>query len=75
MKSIFFFITYLLITCLCLANQRTEYQISSITSKQGLSNSAVLTIYQDHDGLMWFGTYDGLNCYDSKEMEIFRTAL
>ncbi len=72
MKSIFFFITCMFITCLCIANPRTEYQISSITSKQGLSNSAVLTIFQDHDGLMWFGTYDGLNCYDSKEMEVFR---
>lgn len=72
MKCVFFIITCLLTTCLCIANQRTEYQISSITSKQGLSNSAVLTIYQDHDGLMWFGTYDGLNCYDSKDMEIFR---
>lgn len=73
MKCISFIIACLLTTCLCFANQGTEYQISSITSKQGLSNSAVLTIFQDHDGLMWFGTYDGLNCYDSKEMEVFRS--
>lgn len=73
MKCISFIIACLLTTCLCFANQGTEYQISSITSKQGLSNSAVLTIFQDHNGLMWFGTYDGLNCYDSKEMEVFRS--
>lgn len=72
MKCIFSIIICLLTTCLCFANPRTEYRICSITSKQGLSNSAVLTIFQDHDGLMWFGTYDGLNCYDSKEMEVFR---
>lgn len=22
---------------------------------------------------MWFGTYDGVNCYDSKGMEVFRS--
>lgn len=50
-----------------------KYVISNITSVNGLSNSAVLTIFQDTDGLMWFGTYDGLNCYDSKNMDVFRS--
>lgn len=50
-----------------------RYVINNITSVHGLSNSAVLTIFQDIDGLMWFGTYDGLNCYDSKNMDVFRS--
>lgn len=50
-----------------------KYLINSITSAQGLSNSAVLTIFQDVNGIMWFGTYDGLNCYDSKTMNVFRS--
>lgn len=49
-----------------------EYALRQITHSQGLSNSAVLSLYQDNRGLMWFGTYDGLNFYDSKSMEVFR---
>ena len=29
-----------------------------------LSNNAVLCMYQDQNGYMWFGTYDGLNLYN-----------
>ena len=39
---------------------------------QGLSNNSVRCIYQDHNGFMWFGTYDGLNRYDGYEFKVFR---
>jgi len=44
-----------------------------ITVEQGLSQSAVLSIAQDSLGFMWFGTKDGLNRYDSKNIEIYRS--
>lgn len=47
--------------------------LSFIDQKDGLSNSAVLSFYKDDKGLMWIGTYDGLNCYDGNKMEVFRT--
>ena len=34
--------------------------ISYLGIEQGLSNNSVTCIYQDHNGFMWFGTYDGL---------------
>jgi len=37
-----------------------------------LSNNAILSMYQDHYGFMWFGTYDGLNLYNGKEVTTFR---
>jgi signal transduction histidine kinase/ligand-binding sensor domain-containing protein/DNA-binding response OmpR family regulator len=40
--------------------------------EQGLSNNAVTSIYQDHNGFMWFGTYDGLNRYDGYTFTIYR---
>ncbi|MDD3037038.1 helix-turn-helix domain-containing protein [Bacteroides sp.] len=58
----------------CLAgNEKDSYFFSKVDYQQGLSNSAVLCLFQDKAGLMWFGTYDGVNCYDSKGMEIFRS--
>lgn len=50
-----------------------EYALLQIGYTQGLSNSAVLSLYQDNEGFMWFGTYDGLNTYDGKAMNVYRT--
>ncbi|MEO8406598.1 MAG: two-component regulator propeller domain-containing protein, partial [Chitinophagaceae bacterium] len=43
--------------------------------EQGLSNNAVTCIYQDYNGFMWFGTYDGLNRYDGYSFKIFRNVI
>lgn len=40
--------------------------------EDGLSQSSVLSIYQDELDNMWFATRDGLNKYDGNTVEIFR---
>jgi len=45
--------------------------MQSIDSRNGLSNSAVLSLYQDQKGYVWVGTYNGLNRYDGKFVESF----
>jgi ligand-binding sensor domain-containing protein/AraC-like DNA-binding protein len=55
------------------ANNSLPYTFSKVDYQQGLSNSAVISIFQDHSGLIWFGTYDGINCYDSKTMKVYRS--
>ncbi|MFT3855910.1 MAG: two-component regulator propeller domain-containing protein [Ilumatobacteraceae bacterium] len=42
---------------------------------QGLSNNEVTCIYQDYQGFMWFGSYDGLNRYDGYSFQIFRNVI
>lgn len=44
--------------------QQKNYLIERISLEQGLSQSAVNTIYQDKKGFLWFGTQDGLNRYN-----------
>jgi ligand-binding sensor domain-containing protein/signal transduction histidine kinase len=40
--------------------------------EKGLSNNSVTSIFKDHYGYMWIGTYDGLNRYDGQKFRIFR---
>lgn len=44
-----------------------------LAAEDGLSQNTINCIYQDHDGFMWFGTQDGLNCYDGFEFRIYRS--
>jgi signal transduction histidine kinase/ligand-binding sensor domain-containing protein/DNA-binding response OmpR family regulator len=49
--------------------------ITYLGIEKGLSNNSVRCIYQDHNGFMWFGTYDGLNRYDGYNFKVFRNSL
>lgn len=67
------YLASLLIACFQVMLASSSYSSFTINHLQGLSNSAVLSILQDNQGLMWFGTYDGLNCYDGRTIDVFRT--
>jgi len=47
----------------------------NIGVEEGLSNNAVTCLMQDHYGLIWMGTYDGLNRYDGANFDVFRNKL
>lgn len=49
----------------------SEYRVRHITNADGLSNSSVNMIFQDSDGLLWIGTWDGLNRYDGSHFHAF----
>jgi ligand-binding sensor domain-containing protein/signal transduction histidine kinase/DNA-binding response OmpR family regulator len=49
-----------------------SHTVSYLGIEKGLSNNSVTSIFQDHYGLMWFGTYDGLNRYNGYEFKVFR---
>ncbi len=54
-----------------LAAYTLPYHIRRIDSRDGLSNSAVLSLYQDNNGFLWVGTYNGLNRYDGKYIRTY----
>lgn len=72
-RKLYLFFVLSICFVMAFAGKNNKYLIKSITSKDGLSNSAVLTVFQSDDGLMWFGTYDGLNCFDSKNLDVYRS--
>ncbi|GAB3659582.1 two-component regulator propeller domain-containing protein [Echinicola sediminis] len=53
--------------------QKEEHYFEHITMEDGLSGSTVLSILQDKQGFMWFGTKNGLNRYDGHNFKIFNS--
>lgn len=47
--------------------------VKKISSNDGLSNSAISVIHKDSTGVMWFGTWDGLNAYDGRNIHVFKS--
>jgi signal transduction histidine kinase/ligand-binding sensor domain-containing protein/DNA-binding response OmpR family regulator len=52
-----------------------DYPVKFLDISDGLSNNSVTTIFQDSDGYMWFGTYDGLNRYDGYNFKVYRNRI
>ena len=52
--------------------QDLKYRFRQIGHTEGLSQSNVTSIVQDHRGYMWFGTRDGLNMYDGHQIVVYR---
>ena len=73
MKNFRFLLCVVLLTCYFFAYpQKHHLKFDHISLEQGLSQSNVLSIRQDSQGFMWFGTRDGLNKYDGYSFKLFK---
>lgn len=52
--------------------QAQTLSFSHLTIEENLSQSSVYAITQDVRGFMWFGTRDGLNRYDSRNIVVYK---
>lgn len=52
--------------------QQNRLQFTKLTSDDGLSTSIITSVFQDHKGLIWAGTSDGLNRYDGFKFVIYK---
>jgi ligand-binding sensor domain-containing protein/signal transduction histidine kinase/CheY-like chemotaxis protein/AraC-like DNA-binding protein len=46
-----------------------------LTVENGLSQNSVMSIVQDHRGMMWYGTRYGLNRYDARQFRVYTKSL
>ena len=56
-------------------SQQHDVRFGHFGTDNGLSQSNVICILQDHLGFMWFGTADGLNKYDGYSFTVYRNEL
>ena len=47
--------------------QDSDLKFEHFTTHEGLSQSSISCILQDHMGFMWFGTQSGLNRFDGTQ--------
>jgi len=67
-------LTYFLLVLSFLARGNDEFQqyaFKNLSIKDGLSQNTALSIFQDKQGFIWIGTYDGLNRYDGRKFISF----
>ena len=69
-KNLIYF--FILIQSALSAQDWQDVRFSSLSLQNGLSQLSVTAIFQDSQGLMWFGTRDGLNSYDGKTFRVYR---
>lgn len=53
--------------------QHVSLDFKHLTTADGLSQSSVIAMAQDHQGMLWIGTRDGLNKYDAGQITIYRS--
>ncbi|NDV24895.1 hybrid sensor histidine kinase/response regulator [Desulfovibrio sp. JC022] len=49
-----------------------ELRFDRLSLSEGLSQSSILCMLQDSRGFLWFGTYDGLNRYDGRDIKVYK---
>ena len=68
MKKLWLFILFLIISRMLCGNVYFKH----LGKADGLSQISVVSICQDELGRMWFGTLEGLSCYDGNEMVVYK---
>lgn len=65
-------LSILISVCSCCAVWAHNRNVRHLTIDDGLSSNTIYSIIQDDLGRMWFGTNDGLHCYDGRNITVWR---
>ncbi len=69
---IHFLTTILLLLCLHSFSQEREFIFSRLDESDGLSDKIVNCFLKDSRGILWIGTYNGLNRFDGSNFYVYK---
>ena len=74
MHKVFF---HIVLWLMCVGVKQTIAQLAvtkfeQLSVDKGLSQATIRAILKDRRGFMWFGSQDGLNVYDGREIKVYR---
>src|SRR5262249_42539039 len=49
-----------------------DFYFRLITTEQGLWHGLINELFKSKDGLLWIGTYNGLNCFDGSHFKVWK---
>lgn len=72
MKILLLFILLSAIPCTAIARDNDD--ICKLSVKDGLAGENVYKIFKDRNGMMWFGTSNGINMYNGAELKTYKVS-
>lgn len=69
MRRYIYHVILLCVLCVCAVHAQN---VTVLTSRQGLSNSCVRSIYEDYKHNVWITTQNGLNRYDGNKFNVYQ---
>ncbi len=72
MKLFFCFFICLFWVIIIGLQAQTDLRFEYLSEQDGLSNNRILSIHQDREGFIWFGTWEGLNKFDGYTFTVFQ---
>jgi ligand-binding sensor domain-containing protein len=68
-----FLLTISFVCCLSAVAQQPDIVFHHITEKEGLSYNIINSFLKDSKGMLWIGTYNGLNKYDGSHFYTYHS--
>lgn len=66
------FFATLMLSLIIVPSVTARLRMTSVSNRDGLSDSSVSCLFQDSKGRLWVGTWDGLNLYTGATCKTFR---
>ena len=63
--------TYFAVLFLC-KNVSLIVSLLIILSENGLSQNSIMSMVQDHNGVLWFSTWDGINRFNGYDFKVYK---